>query len=253
MQQREAALRSVLQHLADKPVAHPEQRRRSGGGRVREHFRRRALLNDAALRQQHHPVGHGRQTGVVRGGERGHGQLVHARHQLGQHIVAGAAVERRGRLVEQQHLGLAGQRARQGHALLLPARELRGTQIDLLAQPDRLQQLRRGLPPRAQAPAPGIGHVLPRAQVRKQGIALRQVAHGPALRRQATKRRAVAGNQSGQGLQDRGFALATGSQQGREAAHLEFDVERNRLADLKADLQTHEVTWCAHHSTQIVQ
>src|SRR3546814_17476557 len=44
--------------------------------------------------------------------------------QLDLHLLAQLEVERRERLVEQQHLGLAGERARQRHALLLSAGEL---------------------------------------------------------------------------------------------------------------------------------
>ena len=49
-------------------------------------------------------------------------------------------VERRGGLVEEQHLGLQGERAGDGDALLLAAGELPRVGVRLLGQPDPLQQ-----------------------------------------------------------------------------------------------------------------
>ncbi len=227
----------MAQHARGKAVAHAQQRRSRLIGRMREHLGRRPLLNDLPTREQHHPVRHGRQAGIVRGGQRRHGELVHARHQLGHDVVAGAGIERRSGLVEQQHLRLPRQRPGQRHALLLSARKLGGAQLGLLRQPDRLQQLDGRLPLRAQRPAQRIGHVLPGAQMRKQRIPLRQIAHGPALRRQGAERRALAGNEPRQRLQHRGLAFAAGAEQSGEAVHLEIDIERDRLADLDIDVQ----------------
>jgi len=54
-----------------------------------------------------------------------------------------AEIERRGRLVEQHHLGPHGQRTGNGHALLLAARETCGHRIGLVCQAHFLQQLAR--------------------------------------------------------------------------------------------------------------
>ncbi len=58
-----------------------------------------------------------------------------------QHLAAQLRVERRGRLVEQQHLGRHGKRAGDGDALLLAAREARRVGIALVGKADLVQQL----------------------------------------------------------------------------------------------------------------
>ena len=77
----------------------------------------------------------------------------HQRHALGgqlldhlQHLVDQLRVERRGDLVAQQHRGLHGQRAGDGHALLLAAGELARVGVELVGQADRCQQLRAPAP-----------------------------------------------------------------------------------------------------------
>ena len=60
-------------------------------------------------------------------------------------------VERAGRLVGEDQQRLGDQRARDRHALLLAAGELRGVVVGALAQPDALQHRQRA---RACAPAP---------------------------------------------------------------------------------------------------
>ena len=62
---------------------------------------------------------------VVGDEEEGDAQLALQRLQLGLHLLAQLQVERAQRLVEQQHLRLVDQRARQRHALALAARQLR--------------------------------------------------------------------------------------------------------------------------------
>ena len=59
--------------------------------------------------------------------------------QEGADVDPGAGVERGHRLVEQEHVGVAGQRSRQGDPLRLPAGELRGTSPRELAQPEPAQ------------------------------------------------------------------------------------------------------------------
>jgi hypothetical protein len=58
-----------------------------------------------------------------------------------QHLAHQFGVQRAGDLVAQQHGRLHGQRARNGHALLLAARELIGPGVELLGQAHALQQL----------------------------------------------------------------------------------------------------------------
>jgi hypothetical protein len=67
------------------------------------------------------------------------------RHDL-QHLVDHLRVERRGRLVEEHHLRVHGQRPGDRHPLLLAAGELRGVLVRLVGDAHPVQQLHR--PPR---------------------------------------------------------------------------------------------------------
>jgi hypothetical protein len=60
-----------------------------------------------------------------------------------QHFAHQFGVERAGDLVAQHHAGLHGQRAGDGHALLLAAGQLVGPGVELLGQAHALQQLAR--------------------------------------------------------------------------------------------------------------
>ncbi|MCY1226193.1 hypothetical protein D9M72_384180 [compost metagenome] len=108
-------------------------------------------------------------------GQRAH-HAQHVAHQLG--------VERRGGLVEQHGLGLHGQCARNGHALLLAARQLRGPGLRLFGQADLGQQRERfvaGLRGRALLHEDGaFHHVLQHREVREQVEALEHHAHAAA-------------------------------------------------------------------------
>ena len=75
----------------------------------------------------HHAVSHlERLLLIVRDQHGGDAQLVVQRAQAAAQLLAHALIERAKRLVEQQHLGLDRQRARQRDTLTLTARELRG-------------------------------------------------------------------------------------------------------------------------------
>ena len=98
--------------------------------------------------------------------------------------LARAAVHRGERLVQQQHAGIAGQRARHRDALLLAAGELARpplleTRDVRLREPrPRLRIAFGGRPVEERA-----GDVLERRQVRKQPVVLRDVADGTLARR----------------------------------------------------------------------
>ena len=86
---------------------------------------RRAELADAALRKHGDPVGQAERLALVVGDEDGgHAELALDFLDLDLHRRAQVPVERRERLVEQQHLGPDDERARQRDALLLAAGEL---------------------------------------------------------------------------------------------------------------------------------
>jgi hypothetical protein len=76
-----------------------------------------------------------------------------------EHVADELGVERRGRLVEQHQLGLHRERARDRDPLLLAAGELRGVGVELVGEPDAVEQLAaragarssRGFPSRGSA------------------------------------------------------------------------------------------------------
>jgi hypothetical protein len=84
-----------------------------------------ADLLDTAVVHHHHAVGHLECLFLVVGDEHaGHVQLVVQAAQPAPQFLAHFGIECAERFVEQQHLGLDGQRARQRDALPLSAREL---------------------------------------------------------------------------------------------------------------------------------
>ena len=88
-------------------------------------FVRSAELADAALRKHGDPVGQAERLALVVGDEDGrHAELALNLLDLDLHRRSQVPVERRERLVEQQHLGANDERARQRDALLLSAGEL---------------------------------------------------------------------------------------------------------------------------------
>ena len=102
----------------------------------------RPLLEDPALVEERHPVGdlageahlvgdhHHRHVQV--GGERLHDR---------EHLAGELRVERRGRLVEEHHVGLHRERAGDGDALLLTAREPDGVLPRLVGQADPVEEV----------------------------------------------------------------------------------------------------------------
>ena len=112
------------------------------GGRIVEHFGRRADLFDPRLVHHHHAVGHFQRFFlVVRHQHAGHVQFVVQAAQPVRAALAHLGVERSERFVQQQHLRLDGQRPGQRHALPLPAGQLRRIAVAEAVQLDQLQQL----------------------------------------------------------------------------------------------------------------
>jgi hypothetical protein len=96
-------------------------------------------------------------------------------------------VERRQRLIQEQHGRLHDQRPRERHALLLPARQLPDGAVHLLVEPhqrdsgcDPAVDLRRGQFPQLEA----IGDVLPDVHVGEQAVALKHHVGRPFFRPQ---------------------------------------------------------------------
>ena len=111
--------------------------------RVVEELVRRLVFDNLALVEHHDAVGHlpGKAQLV------GYGQYRHLRfgqlaHHL-QHLFDHLRVQGRGRLVKEHDVGLHGQGAGDGHALLLTARELGRVFVGLFGYPHPFQQFRR--------------------------------------------------------------------------------------------------------------
>ncbi len=109
--------------------------------RIGQNLFRRAGFDDAAAVEEAHRVGD-------LAGERhfvgGHHDGAPGRRQLadeGQHLADQFRVQRAGDLVEQQQSGFVGQRAGDGHPLLLAAGQFVGVGVGLVGQADAGQQL----------------------------------------------------------------------------------------------------------------
>ena len=156
-------------------------------GRVVVHVRRRAHLLEAAVVDDGQAVGHLHGLLLVVGDQhRGHGQrgvqVAQPQAQLRAHL----RVERAEGLVEQQHLGLDGERAGEGHALALATRELGGVALAEVGQADQLEQLvdaRLDLGLGAVADLEPEGHVAPHRQVAERRVVLEAEADAAAARR----------------------------------------------------------------------
>src|SRR5690606_32287840 len=111
------------------------------GGMVVDLFRAADLLNVATV-HDHHSVGDLKGLFLIVGDEHtGDVDLVVQPPQPTSQLLAHLGVEGAEGLVEQQHLGLHGQRPRQGHALSLASGKLRRIAVGQPLQLDQLQQL----------------------------------------------------------------------------------------------------------------
>jgi hypothetical protein len=139
------------------------------------------VLHNFTIAKQQLAPGPGGNVVLVRDDHHCHALRVELREQL-HDVFTGFGIERASGLVGQNQLRLVHQRAGNGYALLLPARQLRGRVRTALAQTHPVQ---RGLC--AQAPLgrtdPGIqhgqGHVLQRAGARQQVELLKHKTNAP--------------------------------------------------------------------------
>ena len=105
---------------------------------------RRALFQDHALVEEHHPVGDlTRESHLVRHDHHRHvevrGERLHHREDLSDQL----RVERRRRFVEQHDLRLHRERAGDRHPLLLTAGQTDRVLVGLVGEPDLREQLQR--------------------------------------------------------------------------------------------------------------
>ncbi len=99
----------------------------------------------------------------------GRPQLGEQLGQLAAHDPAGVRVESRERLVEQEHVRIAGERPRQSHPLPLAAGEVARARVRELGDPEPLQKLVHSV-------APTEADVAPHIEVRKERVLLEYVA-----------------------------------------------------------------------------
>ncbi|MCY1538511.1 hypothetical protein D9M68_740560 [compost metagenome] len=117
------------------------------------------------------------------------GDLQAALHlvDLGAHVGAHACVQRGQGFVQQDQGRVHGQRAGQGHALLLAARQLMRIASGMIGQFDQRQQLlhpRRDAVAAFAADAQAVAHVLGHGHVGKQRVRLEHDAEAALARRQ---------------------------------------------------------------------
>ena len=139
------------------------------------------------------------------------------------------------RLVEEQHLGLEGERARQGDALLLSARHLPRVAVARARQADELEQLRRSFRDRGLVALANLqpeSDVVGDGHVREQRVCLEDHADVPAVGRPVGDVRPVEDDAARRWVleardhaQGRGLATARRPQEGDELALLHREVE----------------------------
>jgi hypothetical protein len=166
--------------------------------------------------------------------------IVEASRDVGQDLGLARLVERGQRLVHQQQARVGEQRAADGNALLLAARETRGPALEQTAEPEQLDDFVELVSVHAlrREPAP-IQEVLPHGEMREQASLLEYVADAAAVARHEYAARRVdqhrivdrdtalvGANQSGNDVDDGGLAGTRAAEQGDEAAAgLEAGVE----------------------------
>jgi len=91
--------------------------------------------------QTHHAVRHRRDGGIVRDENDGCALRAIEFVNDAQNVLSRFRVEVAGRFVAQQDGGIVGERARDGDALLLPSRKLRGKMICAVTQANAFEQL----------------------------------------------------------------------------------------------------------------
>ena len=142
----------------------------------REQLGGSALLDDDALVEEQHPIGDvTRERHLVRRHEDRRAALGERAHEV-EHLADEFRVERRGDLVEQQHLGVGRDGADDRDALLLPAGEAVGVGVREVGEPDALEErqcARLGILSRHLVhDARGEGHVAEHRQMREEVVAL---------------------------------------------------------------------------------
>ena len=133
-------------------------------------------------------VGHGERLVLVVGDDdEGDADLFLQAHEFAAHVFAQFRVQRRERLVQEQHLRLHHEGAGEGDALLLSARQLRRTALRHAVQLHERQHFfhaARALVFRDARDLEAVGDILPDAHVRKHRVTLKHHVDRTPIRRQ---------------------------------------------------------------------
>src|SRR6056297_174963 len=148
---------------------------------------RRVELGDAALEHHRDAVRHRQRLFLVVGDEdKGDADLPLETPELALHLLAHLLVERRKRLVEQQHLRLENERPRKGNPLALAAGKRVSPPSAEAREPNHLERgpdLAPLLLPREPRTSQPEGDVLRYREMRKDRIGLEHHVRGPPVRR----------------------------------------------------------------------
>ncbi|MPL92914.1 hypothetical protein SDC9_39038 [bioreactor metagenome] len=193
-------------------------------------------LGDLALEHHRDPVRHHEGLFLVVGDQNeGDAHLALQLDQLDLHLLADLLVERRERLIEEQHLRLQDQRAGKRHALPLPARKRMCRARAIALEPDHLERLfhrLRLLGLRARIAAQAETDVLAHGEMREDRVGLEHHVGRALVRRDighvlAVDQHRARGDvlEARDGAQKRGLAAARGAKEREELA----------LADRRSD------------------
>ena len=170
-----------IYHLGCCGIQSPDEAGDEGGlGEVVD-LKRRANLLDLAFIHHDDTVRNGQSLFLVVGDIDGRdAQLALDGADLCPQCDPDLGIQCRERLVKQKHLGTNGQGTRQGHALLLPARELVGVAVPFFLEVDQGQHFLHALFDRGvgfPADAQAVTNVLGDVHIREQGICLKNHTH----------------------------------------------------------------------------
>ena len=225
-----------LGHLALEEVRVADEGRDEARARGLVDLGRRAHLLDAAVLHHRDAVREAHRLALVVGHvQERDPDLVVDEVELDQHALAQLEVERGERLVEQQHVGLVDEGARDRHPLLLASADLRRLLPRLgleLGEGEHAPDLLVDALPRPAGDARAEGDVLAHREVREEGVALEDRVDLAAVRRQRGDVLAVQEDapgvgrlEAGQHAQQRRLAAAARPEQREELALL--DPERD--------------------------
>ena len=222
----------AVQHVA---TDQPGGVRGGGGG---GHLVGGVVLGHAAVVEHQQPVGEGEDVDRVVGDQ--HRDALEAVQVLGQLLAQGLGdghVERRERLVEQQHARIGRQRPGHRHPLRLPAGQLAGTPLGEVADAEPVEQVpgpTAGLAAPHATRAGTEGDVLQGAEVGEERVLLVHQADLALVRGQRVPRAAVDADRpgvpgrAGEGAQQGRLSRAVGPDQGDHLARIgrEGDLEQ---------------------------